>query len=67
MTVLARTAFLAVLLTTPLAAAGPLCTAQASGRTAEAMTVAAEEKWCCCKACCGWAVSCNAIPGCSSC
>lgn len=26
-----------------------------------------EQKWCCCGACCGWAVDCGAIPGCSTC
>lgn len=26
-----------------------------------------QQQWCCCGACCGWALNCNSIPGCANC
>ncbi len=58
---------LGAVLTTPLASAGPICTIPANVLASAAKTVEGEEKWCCCGACCGYAVNCKAIPGCDSC
>ncbi|MEM9241348.1 MAG: hypothetical protein AAGB07_15350 [Pseudomonadota bacterium] len=29
--------------------------------------LASSEQWCCCGGCCGWAINCNAVPGCTNC
>lgn len=51
----------ALVLTLFLGGAAPICTYTPGTQ------VMNEEKWCCCGACCGWAVDCKAIPGCTGC
>lgn len=51
----------ATMMVLALPAAAPLC--QASQVWAEE----SGEKWCCCGDCCGYAVDCSAVPGCTSC
>ncbi len=58
---------LSAFLITPLASAGPVCNLPVNVLTTAVQTVEGEEKWCCCGACCGYAVNCEAIPGCDSC
>ncbi len=62
------------LLAAPLVSATPVCPVSTAvlilaAEAAEGEDPVAEggEVWCCCGACCGYAVDCLAIPGCDSC
>lgn len=37
------------------------------GYTLAKAVVERQQTWCCCGGCCGYALDCKAIPGCSSC
>lgn len=45
----------------------PSCTAVKGGYTLAEADVGRAQTWCCCGGCCGYALDCKAIPGCSSC
>ncbi|MEM7729134.1 MAG: hypothetical protein AAF311_07645 [Pseudomonadota bacterium] len=63
---IATTAFLA--LATSSAPPDRTCTAPQTARDSmTVMPVQSGKQWCCCGGCCGYAVNCAAIPGCTSC
>lgn len=43
------------------------CNAVQTAQVATGQEGVPTQQWCCCGGCCGWAVNCGAIPGCSSC
>lgn len=48
----------------------PICGAhhtQPHGADRGVIELASSEQWCCCGGCCGWAVNCSAVPGCTNC
>lgn len=43
------------------------CSANQLAGKVHAQNVQTQSKWCCCGGCCGYAMNCKAIPGCSKC